>query len=98
MRRIKSIDELKALAQGTNIVRVLRDDRITYYKFLMVHPYSEDYVLLLEMASMNAFKFLTSDIVFDNSPYYIEYTREELYELRKEYLLDKLKNIERGVG
>lgn len=97
MRKIKSVDELKGLEQGTNIVRVLNDERIEYYKFLMVHPYNENYVLLLETASMNAYKFFIPDIMADNSPYYIEYTRKELYEIRKEYLLNKLKIIERGI-
>lgn len=87
MKRITSINDLK---QGTKIVHVEDNKNIKYYEFLMVHPHNENYVLLLESLSQNAYKFYIPNIIGDDSHFYIEYTEKEVLELRKKYLLNEM--------
>lgn len=81
---MKSITDIKELTQGTKIVNLNYYGDVDYYKFLMVHPYNDEYVLLLDEVTQNAPKFYIPNII--NCPsWQIDFTRKDILNYKREY-------------
>lgn len=74
---MEKITKPSSLKQGDKIVKIVGSVH-KYYEYLMPHPHNENYVLLLDILTMDAVKVYIPQLTEEHSHYYINFTYEEL--------------------
>lgn len=90
---MKSLKDIEICKLETNDIIYLFDkDEVTRYKFLSFHPNNDNYMILLDMCEQPVRFYIDSDYVQNN--FFIDCTRKDILEYRKEYYKKKLKEVE----
>lgn len=87
---MKKITNVKDLKQGQEIIKVTSNFEISYFKFLMIHPHNENYILALNMLA-DAEKIY---IPYLYESYYTDYSHEDINYLKFQRVMHEVEKIE----
>ena len=85
--------DLLALKQGDKMVCIQGRMRPEFYKFLMIHPENENYILALNM-NKDAEKIYIPRLY---EHYYINYTDRDLLDVKLHRVLTELEEVKRAI-
>lgn len=80
MKRITNISELKP---DDDLVQITSDGDVKFWRFFMIHPKNEHYVLLWNTSTMNAEKFYIDNII--SFPWYTGCCQRDINTLLAEH-------------
>lgn len=84
---------LSALKQGDKMVRIQVRTSPVFFKFLMIHPENEDYILALNM-NKDAEKIYIPNLY---EYFYINYTDRDLLDVKLQRVLSELDDVKRAI-
>ncbi len=88
---MKQILDIYGLKQGDKIVH-FNGERIDQWEFLMIHPHNDQYVLLLDTLSQNAFKQYIPNIL-NTDEWQRDYKIDDVLEQRIAYHNKQIERI-----
>lgn len=88
MNKITSVSKMKI---GKKIVH-FNDENYTLYEFLMVHPYNDKFIILIEKATENPVKQSIVGIM-NRDEWQVGYTQEDILRYQLKYYKEKREKI-----
>lgn len=86
---MKNITDIKQLAQGQELIRVLNGE-VFFYEFLMIHPHNSAYIFCINFCK-RAERFYKSEVY---EQFFTNYTDRDLINIRRDHALKTLKECD----